>query len=81
MCRCIRKAPELIRREFEREGVKLHATVINCKFLSRGSDDMELESHKGKKLMKPKQTIDATGIFKVRPWTSMFVCLFFPSFF
>ena len=59
----IAAAPELMRSEFAREGVKLHATLINSKFLSGGSE--ELEVHWGRRRRKAGVKVDATILFKV----------------
>ncbi len=59
----IAAGPELMRKEFERKGVKLHATLINSKFLSRGNE--ELEVHRGKRRQKAGVKVDATSLFKV----------------
>ena len=58
----IKAGPELMRREFERKGVKLHATLINSKFLSRGD---EMEVYQGMRRFKTDTTVDATTLFKV----------------
>lgn len=50
--------------EFERDGVKLHATVMNCSFLGRSADAAQLEVHRGRRRKRPTDTIDATGVFK-----------------
>ena len=64
--RFIKEAPELMRREFEREGVKLHATVMNSKFLEQKRGGGQLEVHKGMKRYKPTISINATELLKVR---------------
>ena len=61
----IAEGPELMRNEFEREGVKLHATVLNSKFLERLEGGGELEVYRGKKREQPWMTINASGLFKV----------------
>ena len=60
----IKAAPELMRREFERKGVKLHATLINSKFLIGKDKELELEVYKGMRRYKTG-TVDATALFKV----------------
>ncbi len=67
----IKECPELMRREFERKGVKLHATLINSKFLS--GDTEELEVYRGMRRQKTSTTVDATALFKV--CTSNVVCV------
>ena len=57
----IKAAPELMRREFERKGVKLHATLINSKFLEEG---VEMEVYKGRRRSKAG-TVEAAALFKV----------------
>ena len=58
--RFLEKAPDLMQREFEREGVKLHATVMNSKFPQSGSKSAESSWQR-----RPKEGFDARGIFKV----------------
>ncbi len=64
--RVIRGAPELMRREFERDTLKLHATVMNCTFLTHSEDSAPaMELHKGRRRPKHRDTLDASRIFKV----------------
>ena len=67
--RFIREAPELMREEFEREGVKLHATLMNSKFLEERG---ELELHRGKRRFKQSKTINAAGVFKVGVYSPVY---------
>jgi hypothetical protein len=61
----IREGPELMRKEFEREGVKLHATMLNSKFLEKLEGGRELEVYRGRRREQPWMTIDASRLFKV----------------
>jgi len=62
----IQEAPEMMRREFERDGVKLHATVMNTSFLARYEErEPEMEVYRGRRRQKPRDTFDATRIFEV----------------
>lgn len=63
----IREAPELMKREFEREGVKLHATVMNSKFLevTQEGSGGALEVHRGRRRQMSRARLDATGVFQV----------------
>lgn len=64
-CGFIAEGPELMKKEFERDGVKLHATVLNSKFLERLEGGRELEVYRGRRREQPWMTIDAAGLFKV----------------
>lgn len=57
----MKKAPDLMTREFERTGVKLHATLLNSSFLEQQSQDKKY-SHKSR---AAKETFDARKILKV----------------
>lgn len=59
----IREGPELMQREFEREGVKLHATVINSRFLERAKG--ELQVYRGRRREIGSVSINATQLFKL----------------
>ncbi len=62
--RFIKAAPEMMQREFEREGVKLHATLVNCTFLGQEKGG-ELEVHRGRRRQLPTETVDATRLVEV----------------
>lgn len=59
----IQKAPEMMQAEFEREGVKLHATLMNSKFLGKKTGELEL--FRGRKRECPVELVDATRVFQV----------------
>lgn len=59
----IKAAPELMRKEFERDGVKLHATLMNCKLLEMESGRARLKNPRSRSMKR--KTIDATKILKV----------------
>ena len=59
----IQKAPEMMQGEFEREGVKLHATLMNSKFLGKKTGELEL--FRGRKRECPVELVDATRVFQV----------------
>ena len=73
----IENAPDLMSKEFDREGVKLHATLMNSKFpVKRAEKAAEREGKKEgdwrRKAPEPerrkrpeKVSFDATRIFKV----------------
>ena len=57
------KAPDLMTREFERTGVKLHATILNSAFRELADQQKALRNpHRGR---GPRETFDARIIFKV----------------
>ena len=58
------KAPDLMTNEFERDSVKLHATVMNAKFPAQLMESKEGRARDGERNMK-KFTFDATNVFKV----------------
>ena len=66
-------APDLMNREFERDGVKLHATVMNSKFASLHGPVEGGSTHgsmtESSRHKRPKESFDARGIFKVRVYT------------
>ena len=67
----LEEAPDLMDREFEREGVKLHATVMNSKFphtSDSGGATGTKGSHErgGHRRHVPRESFDARRIFKVR---------------
>lgn len=55
------RAPDLMNREHEREGIKLHATVMNSKFLYRDKDSVASGGHKG----RSRVSFDARAVFQV----------------
>ena len=62
----LKKAPDLMSKEFERTGVKLHATVMNSKFPNQraeGKEAMAKVPVRGRGFHR--ESFDATGIFKV----------------
>lgn len=59
----LEKAPDLMSREFEREGVKLHATVMNSKFPYTEKKDAGASS--GYRGSRPRDSFDARGVFRV----------------
>ena len=68
----IENAPDLMRKEFERDGVKLHATLMNSKFpVGAAKDAAERERKNWRRREGPqrdipaKQPFNATKIFKV----------------
>ena len=69
MGQVVREAPEMMRLEFQREGVKLHATVMNAGFLSRYAEEeessREMEVYRGRRRQKPRDNFDATRLFEV----------------
>ena len=65
----LERAPDLMQREFEREGVKLHATVMNSKF-SQSQSHQETGPGGSKAAesswkQRPREGFDARGIFQV----------------
>ena len=59
----LEKAPDLMNREYEREGVKLHATVMNSKFpYTEKKDAVSSGGYKGS---RPRDSFDARGVFRV----------------
>ena len=81
----IENAPDLMSKEFDREGVKLHATLMNSRFPAAiAKDAAEREGKRGvegnwrqrerepQKRIPARQSFDATKIFKVK---SLLVCI------
>ena len=64
----LEKAPDLMSKEFERTGVKLHATLMNSKFRA-SSDEGSGRIGAGRSAQKGRkphrESFDARGIFKV----------------
>ena len=59
----LEKAPDLMSREYEREGVKLHATVMNSKFpYTEKKDAVSSGGYRGS---RPRDSFDARGVFQV----------------
>lgn len=59
----LEKAPDLVSREYEREGVKLHATVMNSKFpYTEKKDTVTSGGYRGS---RPRDSFDARGVFRV----------------
>ena len=58
----LEKAPDLVSREYEREGVKLHATVMNSKFPYTEKDTVTSGGYRGS---RPRDSFDARGVFRV----------------
>lgn len=65
----LKEAPDLMSREYEREGVKLHATVMNTHFpTTKSKEDVGTEGSCRRTEPSPRsssQPFDATNIFKV----------------
>ena len=74
----IENAPDLMSKEFEREGVKLHATLMNSRFpVAIAKDAAEREGRRAegswrrrepepqKRKIPARQPFDATKIFRV----------------
>ena len=69
----IERAPDLMKKEFERDGVKLHATLMNSRFpvamAKRAADSSGVEGNwrrRGKEGSMPARTpFDATKILQV----------------
>ena len=68
----IENAPDLMRKEFERDGVKLHATLMNSKFPVGAAKDAAERERKNwrrregsQREIPAKQPFNATKIFKV----------------
>ena len=59
----LEKAPDLMSREYEREGVKLHATVMNSKFPY--TEKKESVTGGGYRGSRPRDSFDAKGVFRV----------------
>ena len=57
----INNSPDLMTREFERTGVKLHATILNSKFRDLSGRKKGLAQRVA---YKPPESFDATRIFK-----------------
>ena len=56
-----------MQREFEREGVKLHATVMNSKLsLSLSHQETGPRYKAAENRQRPREGFDARGIFQVR---------------
>ena len=53
-------APDLMTKEFDRDSVKLHATVINAKFSGQNKESREAGPRDSR-----KDKINATNVFKV----------------
>ena len=84
----IENAPDLMSKEFDRDSVKLHATLMNSKFpVGKAKDVAERERQKRvegswrrrreeepQTRIPPQQPFDATRIFKVR------ISLFIPKY-
>ena len=63
-------APDLMRREFDREGVKLHATLMNSRFPTKVTRAAEGRGGEGKwnkreRPTPPREPFDARKILKV----------------
>ena len=83
----IEKAPDLMVKEFEREGVKLHATVMNSRFPASAAKDCTgksgPETDWRKRQPEPewkqrpvRSAFDATNIFKVKFTITLRLVLF-----
>ena len=68
----IKNSPDLMAREFERTGVKLHATILNSKF--RDLSDRKKGSAQ-RVAYKPPESFDATRIFKASSITLSHDCI------
>ena len=55
------RAPDLMSQEHEREGVKLHATVMNSKFPHQDKDSATTVGYRG----RPRASFDARVVFQV----------------
>ena len=78
----IETAPDLMNKEFDRDGVKLHATLMNSRFpVAVAKDASKREGKRGmernwrqrererepQRRIPARQSFDATKIFKVNP--------------
>ena len=76
----IETAPDLMNKEFDRDGVKLHATLMNSRFpVAVAKDGAKREGKRGmernwrqrerepQRRIPAHQSFDATKIFKVNP--------------
>ena len=60
------KAPDLMTKEFERDNVKLHATVMNAKFAAKHMESgASTNRDRGGEHSHMKKLFDATNVFKV----------------
>lgn len=64
----MKKAPDLMSKEFERTGVKLHATLMNSNFHSASNEgkDKGGAGRPAQRERHHRDTFDAQRIFKVK---------------